>query len=252
MARGAIKDNVEYSQNNRRPWVLSGDIARCGECGWAMTTHSVWGPKSKHVNHYYRCSKAQVNYAYKSCLNTRHHRADRLEPMVWDYVSGVMKNPEELRADLDRMIELQRGMRRDPGKDAKLWAEKLSEVDRKRAKYQEAFAADAMTLLELKAYPARLDETRKTAERELEALRGHEEYMRGLEADRDTLIDSLESQAPEALDSLMPEQRHRWYTLLKLRADVFADGRVEVSWAGGLPTEAVCETATIPPRVRSG
>jgi hypothetical protein len=28
--------------------------------------------------------------------------------MIWDYVSGVMKNPEELRADLDRMIELQR------------------------------------------------------------------------------------------------------------------------------------------------
>ena len=38
----------------------------------------------KHVNHYYRCSKAQVNYAYKSCLNSKHHRADKLEPVVWD------------------------------------------------------------------------------------------------------------------------------------------------------------------------
>ena len=28
--------------------------------------------------------------------------------MVWEYVSGVMKDPEELRADLDRMIELER------------------------------------------------------------------------------------------------------------------------------------------------
>lgn len=147
LAREAIKDNVKYSQNNRRPWVLSGGIARCGECGWAMTTHSVWGPKSKHVNHYYRCSKAQVNHAYKSCLNSKHHRADKLEPMVWDYVSGVMKNPEELRADLGRMIELaRRGTRGDPGREAKLWAEKLAEADRKPARYQEAFAADAVTL----------------------------------------------------------------------------------------------------------
>jgi site-specific DNA recombinase len=254
LAREAIKDNVKYSQNNRRPWVLSGGIARCGECGWGMSTHSVWGPKSKHVNHYYRCSKAQVNYAYKSCLNTKHHRADRLEPIIWDYVSGVMKNPEELRADLDRMIELERkGTRGDPGKEAKLWAEKLAEVDRKRARYQEAFAADAMTLPELKAYLSQLDETRKTAEHELETLRGREEYVQELEANRDALLDSLEAQAPEALDSLTPDQRHQWYKLLQLRANVFADGRVEVSWAGGVSSESVCETATIPLRaVRSG
>jgi hypothetical protein len=248
-AREAIKDNVKYSQNNRRPWVLSGGIARCGECGWAMATHSVWGAKSKHVNHYYRCSKAKVNYAYKSCPNTKHHRADRLEPMVWDYISEVMKNPEELRADLDRMIELERkGTRGDPGKEAKLWAEKLAEVDRKRARYQEAFAADAVTLPELKAYLSQLEETRKTAEYELDALRGREEYVQQLEADRDALLDSLEAQAPEALASLTPDQRHQWYKLLQLRTNVFADGSVEVSWAGAVSSESVCETTTIPPR----
>jgi hypothetical protein len=121
----------------------------------------------------------------------------------------------------------------------------LVEVDRKRAKYQEAFAADAMTLPELKAYLAQLDETRKTAEHELVAIRGHEEYVRTLEADRDALLDSLEAQAPEALDSLTPEQRHQWYKLLKLRAGVFADGNVEVSWAGSASRRVVCETETL-------
>jgi hypothetical protein len=63
----------------------------------------------------------------------------------------------------------------------------------------------------------------------------------------------LEAQAPEALDSLTPEQRHQWYKLLRLRADVFTDGRVEVSWAGAPSGENVCETATLsPPAVRSG
>jgi hypothetical protein len=47
-------------------------------------------------------------------------------------------------------------------------------------------------------------------------LRGHEEYVRELEAGRDALLDSLEAQAPEALDSLTSEERHQWYKLLKL------------------------------------
>jgi site-specific DNA recombinase len=252
LAREAIADNVKFSQNNNRPWELSGGIARCAECGWAMRAHSVRSGKSAHVNHYYHCSRVNVEYAQKTCPNRKSHRADRVEPLVWNYVSGVMQNPEDLRADLDRMIELERrGTRGDPGKEARLWVEKLAEVERKRAKYQEAFAADAVTLPELKAYLAGLDETRKTAEHELEVLRGHEEYVRELEAGRDSLLDSLEAQAPEALDSLTPEERHQWYKLLKLRVDVFADGRVEISWAGAEGSEAVCDMATLPrPKAR--
>ena len=39
MAREAIKDNVKLSQNDNRPWELSGGLARCAECGWAMRAH---------------------------------------------------------------------------------------------------------------------------------------------------------------------------------------------------------------------
>ena len=44
-----------------------------------------------------------------------------------------------------------------------------------------------MTLPELKAYLAQLDEIRKTAVHELETLRSREGYLRELEAGRDTL-----------------------------------------------------------------
>jgi site-specific DNA recombinase len=129
LAREAIADNVKFSQNNNRPWELSGGIARCAQCGWAMRAHTVGSGNSPKKNHYYACSRAKINYAYSACSNRKSHRADRLEPLVWNYVSGAMKNPEELRADLDRMIELhRRGTRGDPGKEARLWAEKLAEV----------------------------------------------------------------------------------------------------------------------------
>ena len=165
---------------------------------------------------------------------------------MWEYVSGVMKDPEQLRDDLDRMIELQRqGRRGDPTKDAKLWADKLAETETKRARYQEMAAENLITFEELRARLAELEETRKTAERELATLRAHEEYVLSLERDRDAMLDSLETVAPEVLDSLTPEQRHHWYKMLRTTAAVNADGTLEVCWVGASGGKVVCETATL-------
>ena len=47
-------------------------------------------------------------------------------------VSGLMKSPETLRADLERMIELERQEKRNPEHEAKVWRDKLAEVDQER------------------------------------------------------------------------------------------------------------------------
>lgn len=254
LAREAMKNNVKISRNDRRPWELSGGLARCAECGWALSTISVKSSGSHKMNHYYRCSRVSAQYDYSTCTHRKHHRADGLAPMVWEYVSGAMKDPGSLRADLDRYIELERKGQRssgDPGREARLWTERLVEVEHKRSKYQEMAAEDLITFEELRTRLSELDEARKTAESKLAALRGREEHVRNLERYRDALLDSLEAEAPEALDALTPEQRHQWYRLLRLRAEVRADGTVEVSWAGAPASEAVCETATLSPlRVR--
>jgi predicted nucleic acid-binding Zn-ribbon protein len=64
-------------------------------------------------------------------------------------------------------------------------------VDGKRARYQEMAAEDLISFEELRAKLAELEETRKTAEHELAALKGHEEHVRGLERDRDAVVGSL-------------------------------------------------------------
>lgn len=51
-------------------------------------------------------------------------------------------------------------------------------------------AGDLITLDELRARLAELEETRGIAERELAAVRGQEERVRDMERDRDALIDS--------------------------------------------------------------
>jgi site-specific DNA recombinase len=245
-AREYLANTKKPSKNGGRSWELSGGIARCAECGWTMMTSTVTSGNSPKVNFYYRCSKVHLNG--RVCPNRKSHRADRLEPLVWSYVSGVMKDPRTLRDDLDRMIELKRQETwGNPDKERKLWAGKLVEVDGKRARYQEMAAENLITFEELRTRLAELDETRETAERELAALRGHEEYILALERERDMLLDSLEAEAPEALDSLEPGQRHHWYKLLRLQASVHEDGSVEVSWAGASDGEGVCKNATLSP-----
>jgi hypothetical protein len=56
----------------------------------------------------------------------------------------------------------------------------------KRARYQEMAADDLITFDELRARLVELDDIRTLAERELRALRNHEELICKLEADRDT------------------------------------------------------------------
>jgi hypothetical protein len=109
-------------------------------------------------------------------------------------------------------------------------------------------AKDLITFDELRARLVELEETRKTAHKELARLRSHEEYLLSLERERDIMLDSLEAVAPDALDSLTPEQRHQWYKMLKTAVAINADGTLEIGWAGAPEGEAVCEMATLSDR----
>jgi hypothetical protein len=92
---------------------------------------------------------------------------------VWALVSGLLKNPDRLRVGLERLIaEERRASRGNPKREEAAWARKLTEVDRKRGAYQDQQAEGLITLDELRAKLAALEETRSVALTELEALRG--------------------------------------------------------------------------------
>ena len=216
-AREAIKDNHLPSSAGYRFWELSGGILRCGGCGYSMMTNSVSSPDKKRLNHYYRCSKRLKN-GEDACAQRKNYRADTTEPQVWELVSGILQNPEQLRVDLERMIEVEReGMRGDPDREAKTWLEKLAEVSRMRSGYQEMAAKGLITFEELEEKLQSLEDTRETAEREMEVLRSYRERVEQLERGKDAVLETYAGMAPEALASLTPEERHRVYEMLKLR-----------------------------------
>jgi site-specific DNA recombinase len=243
-ARKAIRHNRAPSTAGRRFWELSGGgILRCALCSGRMAPHSFKKPSGRRY-YYYRCVK---RWQVRSCEHGTTHDAKDLEALVWSLVSDALKDPEQLRDDLDTMIEQERstGRRGDPERETRVWLDKLAEVDRKRSAYQDQQAEGLITLEELRAKLAALERTRKTAHRELEALRNYEEHIGELEADRDALLAYYEKTAPEALDSLTPEERRKFYEMLRLEVTLAPDDSLELCGAAfpeGLM--AVCETNT--------
>ncbi len=233
-ARQAIKHNRAPSNAGRRFWELSGGFVRCGLCGHVMDSHTTANP-GRPVYFYYAC-RTRYKKGVEACSNGKYLAAAKVEALVWEGVTKLLKDPEQLRADLDAMIEQEhRGaLRGDPDEEAKLWADKLVEVQSKRASYQEMAASELITFDELRARLLELDETRETAERELEIIGNHREHLAELQADRDALLASLMEIAPMALESLTPEERRRFYRLLDLRVITYPDRSLEVEFGDGL------------------
>jgi site-specific DNA recombinase len=155
-ARDAIKDNQRPASRKHRFWELAGGITRCGGCGRLMFTNSTITSKRSHYYYYYRCPSRRDNG--KEACEVTNRRADILEAEVWESVRAILSDPERLRADLDAMIELKRqASRNDPRDEINHWLKVLADADEKRAKYQRAYAADVMTLADLKARLAELE-----------------------------------------------------------------------------------------------
>ena len=201
---------------------------RCAECNRAMSARSHSKPKR---DYYYYCCSAGASDKPHICTVSKNHRAEELEARTWEAASEILKDPERLRAGLDEMIERERGGggRGNPAAEVRTWIDKLAEVGRKRDGYLDLAADGIVGRDELQAKLAALEETRETAERELDALRRRTERLERLERDRDGLIETYASLVPEAIDALGSEERHRVYKMMGLKAFLGADGALELS-----------------------
>jgi len=199
-----------------------------------MQTTTITSSAGK-VHHYYRCPR-RVRDGKDGCDNPQNLRADYAEPLVWEKVSGLLKNPQRLRVGLTALIEeKKRRLRADPERETLTWLKQLDELAGKRAAYQDQQAAGLMTLDELGTRLAELEDVRRSAESELAKLRTTQEEIEALEADADTLLASYEQVTPERLDTLKAEEHHRIYRLMRLEVLVHLDGSLEAK--GDVPLD---------------
>jgi hypothetical protein len=123
--------------------------------------------------------------------------------------------------------------RNEKSSSAKALAATLAEAERKRAKYQEMYAADAMTLEELRYRLDALEDTRESVRGQLEVLEGWRENLRALKRDKKLLFESYAARAPEALENLGPEERRTVYSMLGLRVNALPDKSLKIRGAFG-------------------
>jgi hypothetical protein len=128
------------------------------------------------------------------------------------------------------MIEQERQSTRGyPEKEAETWLHKLSEAVRKRSGFQDLAAEGLITIDELRGKLAELEETRQTAEKELEKLKHYQQHLEELERDKDAVLEAYAQMAPQALDALTAEERHQLYKMLRVRVTACADGPLEIT-----------------------
>jgi len=236
-AREMIKDNRPPGSTGRRVWQLPSGLVRCSGCGTRMTQYA--SAAVGRIYAYYRCA-CLARLGKGSCTSLegyrsrKNHRAENVERLVWEFVSDLLKDPAHLREDLERMIELEKSdSQGDPEAAAKACHEKLAEADQMRRGFQEQAARGYMTFDELGVALDELAKTRRTAERELAALQSRREVLEQLELDKEALLEHYARIAPEALDSLTPEERHQLYKMLRLEVLVRPDSSLEVSGVFG-------------------
>jgi site-specific DNA recombinase len=209
-----------------REWELRG-LLRCS-CGVLMGTHTTTNnTKSKKLYHYYKCFR-RSDYKRGMC-DQKAIRAERVETAVWEFVSILLKDPERIRAGMDRLIEQERNTRRgDPAREAEAWAQTIAECICVRGAYQDQQAAGLMTLEELSSKLSELEERRLHAENAIAALRDSQERVMALEKDRDALIEAYSETVPEDLEHHTGDERNTLYRMLQLEVTPTPQGFYKV------------------------
>jgi hypothetical protein len=147
-----------------------------------------------------------------------------------EFARGLLLQPERLRDGLKKCVEREREqvLRGDPEQEASSWLEKTTAVDRQRAKYQEMAAEELITFEELREQLAGLEETKKTAQGELQSISLRRQRLEELERSADDLVRQYTAIMPEALDTISPEERHQIYKTLRMKVLVSTEGTVTV------------------------
>jgi DNA invertase Pin-like site-specific DNA recombinase len=274
-ARAAVVDNVPLSgAGDGRFWPLLGGILFCGGCGMRMQAHAV---RSRgRVYHYVRCPLNQRVGPEKCPVNAR-LPAEQAERVVWEFVEGLLVEPERMVSGMDALIEAERDLLRgDPEQEMRGLQRQLQDLDGRRERAQDAYIAGAFSVNELHGRQHQLDEAKEAILREMDLCENRGERLRRLVAFRDRLRqraaawNSLLEEHPDlpqyvvgdmpwandpfaraqkqALENATPEQRRDHYLSLELRVDAHSKDELEISGIFGSEVLYICNPSPRPRR----
>jgi site-specific DNA recombinase len=145
-----LADNKRFaSRNSKVPSLLQGLIA-CAACGYGYyRSHTTTSAGNKI--YYYRCLGSD-DYRYENgrVCASKPVRADYLDQVVWDHITGLLADPSLIRAQIDK--RLQQARTSDPARRQRKQLElALAKATTAITRMIEAFSEQLVTIDELRS-----------------------------------------------------------------------------------------------------
>jgi hypothetical protein len=182
-ARVVKGGNFPTSSSKHRPfWELKGGVLFCGGCGRRMKTHSI--RRRARTYYCYECSRL-TDHGKGVCPQSIRLSAEWVEGTVWDFVAGLLSDPQRIVEGIDKRIEQERlRLRTDPAREEMVLLNRRGALEEERRGYLRQNARGVISDAELDEYLAGLEERRQEIDRSLEHLRERGERLRVLEETR--------------------------------------------------------------------
>jgi len=163
-----LEDNKRFAARNAKvPSLLQG-LAACSACGYGYYRTSARTARRKI--YYYRCLGSD-DYRYEGgrvCGN-KPVRADYLDQVVWDHITGLLADPALIRAEISKRLEQARTS--DPVTRQRNQLElALAKAAASITAMVEAFSEQLITIDELRARMPHLRAREASLRRQLDAL----------------------------------------------------------------------------------
>jgi hypothetical protein len=226
-AREAIQGNRSPSAAGDKFWELSGGVLFCAECGRRITVYKRRRKNGRYY-YYYRC-RPNSSSALNLCSNRKSHRADHVEGRIWRAVRDLIRRPEMVAREYDRLIERERSaLRGDPeGETAALLAQ-LDKLKIQRNRAQDFAIEGLLSPAELRERLSHIDEQRNDLERQMAMIKDRTKVIEQLEWDKACILAYGWKPSISTLDIMTPEQKHALYKRLGLRACVDQEGHLDL------------------------
>jgi len=182
-----------------------------------MQTHT--GRRRDKTYPYYRCTRKSKDDSLKCGT---YINAAALEAEVWEAVSRLLDDKEYALRKMEEHFAQRRKELSRPGADPVKLANKLQRIEAKRVRYQQAYAADAMSLADLAARTAELDNEHEALQRELERVMHRQEELERLAEEEAEIRRRIEGGHYD-LENMTPEKRRELYQDSRLRVEVGED-----------------------------
>ena len=191
--------------------------------------------------HYYRCQTTH-NGSADHCTMRAYIPAAAIEEEVYTAVSRIMDDKEYVLRKMGEHFAQKRKELSRAGASAGDLARRLEGIEKRWLKWQQAYEADAISVADLAARRAELDNERGALQRELERVMHRDEELERLAETEREMRERIEA-TENNLEDMTPEKRRSLYQDLRLRVEVSEDKRPLIS--GVFPTRVAGITGTL-------